>query len=73
MRPGEWSWPDYVTDTDGTGLVHTAPPFGEDDYRTGETFGLPFFLAVNSAGEIVEEAGPFGGLWFKDADPPYHS
>ena len=41
---------DYVTATDGTGLVHTAPPFGEDDYRTGLAYGLPFFLTIDGEG-----------------------
>ena len=38
---------DYVTATEGTGLVHTAPAFGEDDYQSGRRFGLPFFLTVD--------------------------
>ena len=63
---------DYVTTTEGTGLVHTAPPFGEDDYRTGGRYGLPFFLTVDGEGHIVGKPGiePFAGQWFKDADPP---
>lgn len=60
---------DYVTASDGTGLVHTAPPFGEDDYRTGQKHDLPFYLSVDSEGKIGPEAGPFAGQWFKDADP----
>ena len=60
---------DYVTATDGTGLVHTAPPFGEDDYRTGQKHDLPFYLSVDEKGNIGPEAGPFAGKWFKDADP----
>jgi isoleucyl-tRNA synthetase len=60
---------DYVTASDGTGLVHTAPPFGEDDYRTGQKNELPFFLSVDGEGKITEEAGAFAGMWFKDADP----
>jgi isoleucyl-tRNA synthetase len=61
---------DYVTASEGTGLVHTAPPFGEDDYATGQRHDLPFHLAVDGEGRIVEAATPFAGLWFKDADPP---
>src|SRR4051794_32309732 len=38
---------DYVTETEGTGLVHTAPPFGEDDYQTGKRYGLPMILSVD--------------------------
>jgi isoleucyl-tRNA synthetase len=61
---------DYVTATDGTGIVHTAPLFGEDDYRTGQTFGLPQLQAVDAAGLIRPGAGldAWAGLWFKDAD-----
>jgi isoleucyl-tRNA synthetase len=67
--PGRVVLGDYVTATDGTGLVHTAPPFGEDDYQTGRRYGLPMFLSVDGEGKIVAGAGPFAGLWFKDADP----
>jgi len=60
---------DYVTRTDGTGLVHTAIPFGEDDFKTGARYRLPGFMAVDEAGKIDPRATPFAGLWFKDADP----
>ncbi len=60
---------DYVTATEGTGLVHTAIPFGEDDYKTGQRYRLPGFVAVDEAGRIDRRAEPFAGLWFKDADP----
>jgi isoleucyl-tRNA synthetase len=60
---------DYVTAAEGTGLVHTAPPFGEDDYQTGRRYGLPLWLTVDADGRIVAGAGPFAGQWFKDADP----
>ncbi|MES1244568.1 MAG: isoleucine--tRNA ligase, partial [Acidobacteriota bacterium] len=62
---------DYVTASEGTGLVHTAPPFGEDDYRTGKTYDLPLILSVDLDGKIRDKLGiePFAGLWFKDADP----
>jgi len=60
---------DYVTSTDGTGLVHTAPPFGEDDYQTGRRYELPLILSVDGEGKIVPGAGAFAGMWFKDADP----
>ncbi len=62
---------DYVTATEGTGLVHTAPPFGEDDYASGVRYGLPFFLTIDSEGRIAEKEGiePFVGLYFKEADP----
>ena len=62
---------DYVTKTDGTGLVHTAPPFGEDDFRTGQTYGLPLILSIDGEGKVRSKPGleAFAGLWFKDADP----
>ena len=67
--PGKVVLGDYVTSTDGTGLVHTAPPFGEDDYKTGQRYGLPMIFSVDGEGKMVPGAGPFAGLWFKDADP----
>ena len=67
--PGRVVLGEYVTATDGTGLVHTAPPFGEDDYQTGRRYGLPMILSVDGEGKILAGAGPFAGLWFKDADP----
>ncbi|HEX7181271.1 MAG TPA: isoleucine--tRNA ligase [Thermoanaerobaculia bacterium] len=67
--PGRVVLGDYVTTTDGTGLVHTAPPFGEDDYQTGRRYGLPMLLTVDASGRMVQGTGPFAGLWFKDADP----
>lgn len=60
---------DYVTLTDGTGIVHTAPAYGAEDYGTAQRRGLPFVQLVNSKGVFVDEAGPFKGMWFKDADP----
>lgn len=61
---------DYVTASEGTGLVHTAPAFGEDDYESGSRFGLPFFLTVDGEGRIVGRRGiePYAGKWIKDAD-----
>jgi isoleucyl-tRNA synthetase len=67
--PGRVVLGDYVTSTDGTGLVHTAPPFGEDDYKTGQRYGLPMIFSVDGEGKMVPGAGPFAGLWFKEADP----
>jgi isoleucyl-tRNA synthetase len=66
--PGRVVLGDYVTATDGTGLVHTAPPFGEDDYQTGRRYGLPMILSVDGEGKLIPGAGDFAGLWFKDAD-----
>ncbi|HEX2163403.1 MAG TPA: isoleucine--tRNA ligase [Thermoanaerobaculia bacterium] len=61
---------DYVTAGDGTGIVHTAPLFGEDDYQTGLRFELPLVRAVDHQGKVRDLPGlePFAGLWFKDAD-----
>jgi len=67
--PGRVVLGDYVTESEGTGLVHTAPPFGEDDYQTGKRYGLPMILSVDGEGKLVPGAGPFAGIWFKDADP----
>ncbi len=62
---------DYVTASDGTGVVHTAPLFGEDDYQTGRREGLPEILAIDRRGEVVELQGlePFWGQGFKQVDP----
>jgi len=67
--PGRVVLGPYVTSTEGTGLVHTAPPFGEDDYQTGLRYGLPLWLTVDGEGKMVPGTGEFAGLWFKDADP----
>ena len=58
----------YVTMTDGTGIVHIAPAFGEDDARIGRNYDLPFVQLVNGKGEMTEET-PFAGLFVKKADP----
>ncbi len=59
---------DYVTMSDGTGIVHTAPAFGEDDARVGRKYDLPFVQFVDSHGNMTEQT-PFAGLFVKDADP----
>ena len=58
----------YVTMTDGTGMVHIAPAFGEDDANVGRKYDLPFVQFVNGKGELTEET-PFAGLFVKKADP----
>ncbi|MBQ9860308.1 MAG: isoleucine--tRNA ligase [Clostridia bacterium] len=58
----------YVTMTDGTGIVHIAPAFGEDDAQVGRKYDLPFVQFVDGAGHMTEET-PFAGLFVKDADP----
>jgi isoleucyl-tRNA synthetase len=59
----------YVTLSDGTGIVHIAPAFGEDDAQVGRAYGLPFVQLIDSKGEFVEEATPFKGMFCKKADP----
>ncbi len=58
----------YVTLTDGTGVVHIAPAFGEDDYKVGQRYDLPFLQFVDGKGEMTEET-PFAGVFVKKADP----
>ncbi len=58
----------YVTMTDGTGIVHIAPAFGEDDSKVGRKYDLPFVQFVNEKGELTEGA-PFAGTFCKKADP----
>ena len=58
----------YVTMTDGTGIVHIAPAFGEDDANVGRKYDLPFVQFVNGKGELTEET-PYAGLFVKKADP----
>lgn len=57
----------YVTMTDGTGIVHTAPAFGEDDARVGRQYDLPFVQFVDGKGEMTEETA-YAGKFVKDAD-----
>ena len=60
---------DYVTLTDGTGIVHIAPAFGEDDARVGRTFNLPFIQLVQEDGTLPAAVTDFAGQFCKDADP----
>ncbi|MDQ3588493.1 MAG: isoleucine--tRNA ligase, partial [Actinomycetota bacterium] len=60
---------DFVTTDDGTGLVHTAVAFGEDDFRLGEAYGLTVQNPVLADGTFDERAGPFAGRGVKEADP----
>ncbi|AUS96188.1 isoleucine--tRNA ligase [Clostridium thermosuccinogenes] len=59
---------DFVTLTDGTGIVHTAPAFGEDDARVGRAYDLPFVQLVNEQGRFVDAVKPWKGVFVKDAD-----
>ncbi len=61
---------DYITTEAGTGLVHTAPGHGQEDYLVGQRYGLPILSPVDDAGNMTEDAGPFAGLnVLKDANP----
>ena len=61
---------DYVTLTDGTGIVHIAPAFGEDDAAVGRKYDLPFVQLVDESGNMTSECAQFAGLFVKDADKP---
>ncbi len=58
----------YVTMSDGTGIVHIAPAFGEDDAKVGRSYDLPFIQFVDGKGNMTEET-PYAGMFVKDADP----
>ena len=58
----------YVTMSDGTGIVHIAPAFGEDDSRVGRNYDLPFVQFVDGKGEMTAQT-PYAGKFVKDADP----
>lgn len=58
---------DYVTTDDGTGIVHTAPAFGEDDYQTGMRYNLPVLQPVDESGKYTST--PWEGTFVMDADP----
>jgi isoleucyl-tRNA synthetase len=59
---------EHVTDSDGTGLVHTAPGHGEDDYRIGKVYDLDVFCPVDDKGFMTEDAGPFAGQYYEVAN-----
>ena len=59
---------DYVTMTDGTGIVHIAPAFGEDDARVARENNLPMLQLVKTDGTMSEECGKFSGIFCKEAD-----
>lgn len=71
-RSGRRAWyviaDDYVTTEDGTGIVHIAPAFGEDDSRLGRELGLPHIQFVAEDGTLTEEVTDFAGRFVKDAD-----
>ncbi|MGI5958659.1 MAG: isoleucine--tRNA ligase [Massiliimalia sp.] len=72
VHPKEKCWyvtcDNYVTLTDGTGIVHIAPAFGEDDANVGRNYNLPFVQLVDGKGEMTKET-LWPGMFCKDADP----
>ncbi|MCU0453656.1 MAG: isoleucine--tRNA ligase [Bacteroidetes bacterium] len=60
---------DFVTTEDGSGIVHMAPAYGEDDYQAGRKHGLPTIHPVTASGEFSSEVTPFANKFVKDADP----
>ena len=59
---------DYVTTSDGSGLVHIAPGHGEDDFMVGKTYGLDILCPVDSKGVMTKEAGKYEGLFYADCN-----
>lgn len=59
---------DYVTLTDGTGIVHIAPAFGEDDANVGRAYNLPLVQMVDDRGRFIDRVTPYKGMFCKDAD-----
>jgi isoleucyl-tRNA synthetase len=60
---------DFVTTEDGTGIVHLAPAYGEDDYQAGRRYDLPTIHPVDRSGAFGPEVREFAGMFVKDADP----
>lgn len=59
---------EFVTTEDGTGIVHMAPAFGEDDYQAGRKYNLPVLQPVDKSGKFTPEVTPWAGQFVKDAD-----
>jgi len=59
---------EYVTTEDGTGVVHTAPGHGREDFYTGRAYDLPILCPVDERGVLTDEAGEFSGVSYKDCD-----
>lgn len=59
---------DHVTDTDGTGLVHTAPGHGEDDYIVGKKYNLDILCPVDDKGFMMKESGKYEGMYYQKAN-----
>jgi len=60
---------DFVTASDGTGIVHIAPAFGADDYAAGQRHGLPLLNPLDDSGHFLPDTALVGGTFVKDADP----
>ena len=60
---------DFVSTTDGTGIVHIAPAFGAEDMQVGREYDLPMLMTVDQQGEFIAEVTPWRGVFIKDADP----
>jgi isoleucyl-tRNA synthetase len=67
-RPSVAVMATYVTTEDGTGVVHTAPSHGRDDFFTGQAYNLPVPNTVDERGVLTHEAGEFEGVYYKDCD-----
>jgi isoleucyl-tRNA synthetase len=68
-RPSVGVLADYVTLEQGTGVVHTAPGHGADDYHTGVRYGLDIYAPVDAGGHFIDEVGIFAGMGVFDANP----
>ena len=60
---------DFVTTTDGSGIVHMAPAYGEDDYQASLKYDLPMIQALDARGQFTDSVPPYSGKFFKAADP----
>jgi isoleucyl-tRNA synthetase len=60
---------DFVTTTDGSGIVHMAPAYGEDDYQASLKHNLPMIQALDARGQFTDAVPPYAGKFFKAADP----
>ena len=73
FKPKQKAWyvipGDFVSTEEGTGIVHIAPAFGEDDYKVGQKFNLPVLQPVDKSGKFIEEVTPFKHMFVKTADP----
>ena len=61
---------DYVTTTDGTGFVHIAPGYGEEDYEAGKKYGLPMLVYVDDKGIQMPQTGKYAGMFYEKSEDP---